>query len=205
MASRKKVFLFADVREGSVPVAEAETALQTGLADLQWSGVGELDGIAGANDAVAACIHLLKWFVLFVLLLNILVHQYACEMLLLGGAYKYLCIALHFIHTLVSEVGAHACRSLDSGAADDAHLFTSLQQKLREPSKSTARNACVALGALCCATPLPPQPPVDTARMLLDIVMDKKYSPSTAAGAMTSMHEHLVQNGLKVFRVWRNG
>lgn len=44
-----------------MPVSEAEAALQMGLADLQWSGVGVLDGLAGADDAVAACMHLLKW------------------------------------------------------------------------------------------------------------------------------------------------
>lgn len=76
----------------------------------------------------------------------------------------------------------HACRSLDSGAADDAHLHTLLQQKLHEPFRSTARNACIALGALCHAAPLPPQPPVDTAHTLLEVLQDASRTPSTAAG-----------------------
>jgi hypothetical protein len=51
----------AGAKEGAVPVAEVESALKTGLADLQWSGVGVLDGIADADSAVAACMHLIKW------------------------------------------------------------------------------------------------------------------------------------------------
>lgn len=44
-----------------MPVAQVEEALRMGLSDLQWSGVGVLDGVAGADSAVGACMHLLKW------------------------------------------------------------------------------------------------------------------------------------------------
>lgn len=76
----------------------------------------------------------------------------------------------------------HSRRSLDSGATDDAHLHGLLEQKLLEVAQNTARNACVALGALCHASVLPPQPPVDTAQSLVLVVQNKSSSPSTAAG-----------------------
>lgn len=51
----------AGTSEGAVPVAQVEEALRAGLSDLQWSGVGVLDGVAGADSALGACMHLLKW------------------------------------------------------------------------------------------------------------------------------------------------
>ena len=45
--------------EGAVETTAVEAALQAGLADLEWSGAGVLDGIAGADSAVGACLSLI--------------------------------------------------------------------------------------------------------------------------------------------------